>query len=201
MWTSSRKRESLSAGPTAPLASRLTRGPHGMPRRSTSSDRIEPERLARLAGVGARRALGQAHVAARVGGAAEADLVPRPRVRVERRRGRRASRPSTRSRRAAGPTRRPRARRRRRRATICALHRLVGEREALGAARRRGLVEALGDEPPGLAVVGHVDVLEAVEPPVVQLGVDEAHDRDPRLGVLGEHDVAERAQARELARG
>src|SRR3954447_12053290 len=75
-WTSSRKAESFSRGKRAPLNSR---------RRFSFIDGVLLERLARLVGLAPVRAGMQAHVAARIGGTAEADLVPRPRMRVERR--------------------------------------------------------------------------------------------------------------------
>ena len=59
----------------------------------------------------------------------------------------------------------------------------------------RRLVEPARDQPPGLAVLGHVVVAEAVELAGEQLRVDHFEHRDPRLRVLGGDEVAERARA------
>ena len=91
-WTSSRQAESLSGGRRAP--SRAARASFQAPLARTSTDRVE-RRTPRRASCGSRpaRAGLEAHVAARIGRAAEADLVPRPRVGVERRAG--VARPQT----------------------------------------------------------------------------------------------------------
>jgi hypothetical protein len=60
--------------------------------------------------------------------------------------------------------------------------------------RLRGVIEPVRDDPPRVAVVGHVVVLVAVEPPFEQLLVDESEDGDARLAVLVRDDVAERLQ-------
>ena len=69
-----------------PAADRSSRHPRG----ATSWTGSSPNASTRLVGVGAGGPFAEAHVAARIGGAAEADLVPRPRVCVEGRRARRA---------------------------------------------------------------------------------------------------------------
>ena len=51
---------------------------------------------------------------------------------------------------------------------------------------------------PGLAVVGHVGVLVAVEASGRELLVDELGHRDARLAVLGDGNIAERAERRLL---
>ena len=63
------------------------------------------------------------------------------------------------------------------------------------------LVQAARDEPPGLAIVGHVVIPVAVEATVGELLVDEREHGNPGLGVLGEHVVAERGQCRRLGLG
>ena len=121
-WTSSRNAESLSRGGREPLH-------RASPGTSTGSRLEGLERLVRIA---PGRARCQAHVAARVGGAAEPDLVPRPRVRVERRQHARASRPT---RRAWTSSRRSRGRPSEKRCTIarCAGAAVVGEARRVAA--------------------------------------------------------------------
>src|SRR5262245_60471098 len=129
-------------------------------------------------------------VSARVGGAAEADLVPGPRVSVEG-----LERIAHDDAPGAGDVEPvPRAavepRLRERVADLeLVLETEVGERGR--APPPRLLVEALRHELPGLAVGRHVEVLVAVERSLVELLVDVIQDRDPGLGVLREHDVRE----------
>ena len=201
VWTSSRKRESLSTRAGGALGQPLDARSSRHPSPSDVLDGIEPERLARLVRARRRRAFGRGACsrAGRRGRRSRSRSTPTGASRTPHSTRAHDHRPRGR-RRAAGPRRRPPARRRRRR-----------RRSRAATARRRARTtsrRARGPPRRGPAATsrqvsrssGIVDVLEAVEPPVVQLGVDEAHDRDPRLGVLGEHDVAERAQARELAR-
>src|SRR5438270_10314482 len=131
----------------------------------------------------------EAGIAARVGRAAEADLVPRPRVRVERL----AGVPYDERPRAADVEPAPDA----------AVESRLGEAVAdvdtrldpgLGEGRRaeraRLVVEAPDDAPPDLAIVGQVEEPVAVELAIVQLLVDVRRDGDPRLRVLRRDRVA-----------
>ena len=72
--------------------------------------------------------------------------------------------------------------------------------------KRRSPVPALGrlvqageHQVPGVAVVGHVGVLVAVEPTGREFLVDHLRHRDPGLGVLGHRHVTERPYGRGLA--
>ena len=71
----------------------------------------------------------------------------------------------------------------------------------LAAVAAGGLVQAARDEAPGVAVVGHPGVLEAVQAALVELLVDEGEHGDARVGVLGQHVVAERRQRGGLGLG
>src|SRR5215213_9938931 len=145
-WTSSSLCESLPFMSRAPPGDVL--------------DGVERERLLALPCL--RQTGAEAAVAARVRRAAEANLVPCPRVRVER-----AERVAQQHRPGAldvellpgaavelasfeGVADRPSGR-------------LAGRREGRGATGPRCLVEAAGREPPGVAVVRHVRVSVALE--------------------------------------
>src|SRR5690242_4649881 len=65
----------------------------------------------------------------------------------------------------------------------------------------RRLVESTRDAPPCLAVVGHVEVLVAVELALVELLVDVGHDGDPWVGVLREEEIREHGERLELGLG
>ena len=135
----------------------------------------------------------QAHEPAGVGRTAEADLVPRPRVGVER--GQRRPhhhrpcpgdvelipRPADQP--APGELRHDRF----------ALG-LGGAGEAGLVATGGGVVQSGQHQPPGVPVIGHVGVLVAIQAAVSELGVDHLGDRDPGLAVLGQHGVAQRPQ-------
>ena len=62
----------------------------------------------------------------------------------------------------------------------------------------RGLVEPAGHDPPDVAVVGHVLVLEPVELALVELLVDQRQHGDARVAVLRRDRVAERGERRHL---
>ena len=82
-------------------------------------------------------------------------------------------------------------------ATISILQAVVGERRSRPRRAPRLLVEPARDEPPRLAVVGHVEVAVAVAPPACEL----RRRRSSSTGIRGSaswasSDVAERAQRR-----
>ena len=56
------------------------------------------------------------------------------------------------------------------------------------------LIESSGHQTPGVPIIGHVGVLVAIQPARVKLLVDIGDNGDAGIGVLGEHDIAERRQ-------
>ena len=189
-WTSSRIAESLSRGTARALAGPCAARPApGGARRH----RIE-RRTPRRASSGSRAVDAEAHVPARVARAAEADLVPGPRVGVEGRQDRAHHDHRTPSRRPARPRRRRPARPRRSASTSSrrASSPAAGEAHPLPARARRGRAAR---QPPRVAVVGHAGVLVAVELAGGELVVDASSTGIRGSCVLREDRVAEGAQA------
>jgi len=139
-------------------------------------------------------------VAARVRGAAEADLVPRPRVGVER--GGRVAGPQT-----PDVVRRPTVELSAPGGAVEDVldHRGRGRRGELGEpppVSGAGVGVEVGEGvPPRLAVLGHVLVAPPVGLAGGQAGVDEGHHRDPGLAVLGQQQIAEQRDGGILGRG
>src|SRR4051794_14709852 len=172
------------------------------PSRARVFNRIELVGLAALPLLGlamVEMRAAEAGVAARIRWAAEADLVPRPRMRVE-----------ARARLAADERERARHVERRPDASVElpvgeAVHELVllsipEQCERRGAELLRLLVEPARDALPRFAVVGHVEIAVAVELSLVELLVDEREHRDLRLlSDLSQQVVDERLERRRLS--
>ena len=57
------------------------------------------------------------------------------------------------------------------------------------------MIESSGHQTPGVPIIGHVGVLVAIQPARVKLLVDIGDNGDAGIGVLGEHDIAERRES------
>src|SRR4051812_4060248 len=142
--------------------------------------------------------IAERRVATGIGGTAEADLVPRPGMRVERladvaHDGRERSRDIEARPHAAGELRLRKTVAHR---VAMVLTELV---EGLEAERTRLVVQSPRDAPPRLLIRRHVEELVAVAAVLVELLVDEREHRGAGVGVLGKERVAERLQRPALA--